>query len=454
MASEDAQPGQNRPIGEHGGNLDAQRPTEAQRAGEAPSAPPPPPSPVGTAANPQPDEPSTDATLELPIFGGVNPPLSDWYRNPQAEALNRARHDAEEAAEAAANELANPLTEGLEGLDEEFLNNRRRRQELLSHLFSPFYILPLFILALLLGISTVNISIPESATVRASIGFINYTKLSVSEQVEFQLDQERILKSDAARGMTRGLLSQGPRPVDPSYVTDTLEFHRAVDRKWHPDGRLELTVRSEDPDADVLRLGTMTQAYVLLGRQRIHDIEQYQATVQKLEAAKTAAENHSAELRQQIEELVPLASKQSTLNESVLSTQQYLSRLDESAPERVAAERNLQHLREQVKVAREAGEMRDKLMAQRIDVIQQVNDTIDQIAQKRELAGRVVYPRPMDTGDVTVTDLRPASYRALWVVTVVICAIFALLVFLAYVRNLRRETAALGRATADATRPD
>lgn len=391
---------------------------------------------------------------EFPIFGGVNPPMADWYRNPDAEALNRARHEAEEAAEAAADELANPLEEGLEGLDEEFLNNRRRRQEMLSHLFSPFYILPLFILALLLGISTVNISIPESATVRAKVGYLNYSKLSASEQVEFQLDQERILKGDELRGMTRGLLSQGPRPVDPSYVTDTLEFHRAVDRKWHPDARLELTVRSEDPDADVLRLGTMTQAYVLLGQQRIRDIEKIQATIRTLEAAKAAAERQSAELREQIEELVPLASQQSILNESILSTEQYLSRLDEGAPERVAAEGNLQHLREQVKEAREAGETRDRLVAQRIDVIQQIKDTIDQIDQKRELAARVVYPRPMDSGDVSVTDLRPASYRALWAVTVVICAVFAVLVFLAYVRNLRREAAALGRATADTTRPD
>ncbi len=453
MVSDDAQPGQKGPIGEPAGNLDAQLPTEAQRAGEDRPTPAPPP-PAPPSAKPQPDEPATDATLELPIFGGINPPMSDWYRNPEAEALNRARHEAEEAAEAAANEVANPPEEGLEGLDEEFLNNRRRRQEMLSHLFSPFYILPLFILALLLGISTVNISIPESATVRAKIAFVNYNKLSPSEQVEFQLDQERILKSDAVRGMTRGLLSQGLRPVDPSYVTDTLEFHRAVDRRWATDGRLELTVRSEDPDADVLRLGTMTQAYVLLGQQRLLDIEQYQVTIQTLEAAKAAAQRHSAELREQIEELVPLASKQSALNESVLSTEQYLSRLDDGAPERVAAEGNLKHLREQVKTAREAGEMRDKLMAQRIEVIQQVNDTIDQIAQKRELAARVVYPRPMDSGDVTVTDLRPASYRALWVVTVVICAGFAALVFMAYVRNLRRETAALGRATADTTRPD
>lgn len=447
MASEDAQPGKDRPIGEPAGNLDAQRPAEAQRAGDAPTTPAP--SPTQRPLDPPADELSSDPTPELPIFGGINPPVADWYRNPEAEALNRARKEAEEQEQAPA-----PLEDNLEGLDEEFLHNRRRRQEMLSHLFSPFYILPLFILVLLLGISTVNISIPESATVRATIGFVNYNKLAGNEEVEFQLDQERSLKSDEVRGMARGLLSQGPYPVDPSYVTDTLEYHRAVDRKWHPDGRLDLTVRSEDPDADVLRLGTMTQAYVLLGRQRIHDIEQYQATIRTLEAGKAAAENHSAELRQQIEDLVPLASQQSTLSEAVLSTEQYLSRLAEGAPERVAAERNLAHLREQVTAAREAGETRDKLMAQRIEVIQQINDTIDQIAQKRELAGRVVYPRPMEEGDVTVTDLRPASYRALWVVTVVICAIFAVLVFFAYVRNLRREAASLGRATADTTAPN
>ena len=387
----------------------------------------------------------------MPIFGGVNPPTRDWYHNPEAEAINRAHNQAEEAAQ---DEQLRPMEDSLDGLDEEFLNNRRRRQEMLAHLFSPFYILPLFVLVLLLGISTVNISIPESATVRATIAFVNYNKLPAGGQMDFQLDQDRLLKSDELRAMTRGLLSQGPQPVDPSYVTDTLEYHRAVDRRWYPDGRLELTVRSEDPDTDVLRLRTMAQAYVLLGQNSLQDIEQYEAAIGVLAARKADAEKRSTGLRQQIDELSPLALQQTTLNAALLSTEQYLSRLNEGAPERVAAAHTLQRLAEQVKAAREAGEMRDKLVAQRIELIQQINDTTDQIAQKRDLAGRVVYPKPLNAGDLTISDLRPASYRALWVVTVVICALFTVLVVLAYLRNLRRETAALRRATADTTAPN
>ncbi len=452
MASENVQPSQDRPTEAHAGNPASAPQRRALRPAASPPAPAnPPPAPADNPAGTGVADPSTHSPSEPPIFGGIAPPLRDWYRNPQAEAINRTQHDAEEAAQDA---LVSPVEESLDGLDEEFLNSRRRRQELLAHLFSPFYILPLFVLVLLLGISTVKISIPESATVRASIAFVNYNKLAADQQAEFQIDQEQLLKSDELRAMARGILSQGPRTVDPSYVTDTLEYHRALDRKWYPDGRLDLTVRSEDPDTDVLRLRTMANAYVLLGQQRQQDIAQYQAAAEALEAQNADTEKRSSELRQQIDDLSPLALQQSTLTAAAYATEQYLSRLSEGAPERVAAGHNLERLIEQVKAAREAGESRDKLVAQRIDLIQKINDTTDQIAQKRDLADRVVYPKPFTAGDVTVTDLRPASFRAMWAVTVVICALFALLVALAYLRNLRRETAALRRATADTTAPN
>ena len=450
MASDNVQPSQDRPTEAHAGDPATAPQHKALRPDASPQTPANQPPAADKPAGASLAEPSTPSPSEPPIFGGITPPLRDWYRSPQAEAINRAQHDAEEAAQDA---MVRPVEESLDGLDEEFLNSRRRRQELLGHLFSPFYILPLFVLVLLLGISTVKISIPESATVRASIAFVNYDKLPADQQAEFQIDQERVLKSDELRAMARGTLSQGPRTVDPSYVTDTLEYHRALDRKWYPDGRLELTVRSEDPDTDVLRLRTMASAYVLLGQQREQDIEQYKAAARALEAQKADTEKRSTELRQQIDELSPLALQQSTLTAAALSTEQYLSRLSEGAPERVAAGHNLEGLVEQVKAAREAGERRDKLVAQRIEFIQKINDTAAQIAQNRDLADRVVYPKPFTAGDLTVTDLRPASYRAMWAVTVVICALFALLVALAYLRNLRRETAALKRATADTTAP-
>lgn len=431
MASSDGQPAENHPNQAAAGDVPAAAPRADEAAGGQ------------TAAEQR--EP-TLGEHEPPIFGGVNPPVAEWYHNPDAEAVNLARKEAEE-------EQTEQPEASQEGLDEEFLSNRRRRQELLSHLFSPFYILPLFVLALLIGISTVNISTPESATVRATVDFVNFDKLNAAEQIEFQLEQDRVLKSDELRAMTRGILEQGPVTIDPGFVTDTLEFHRALDRSWTPDGRLVITTQSTQPELDAVRLRVMIEAYALIGQHRTQDIQAYEAAARALEDKQAADEKESVSLRTQIDELAPVAMEQSSLNDSVLSTEQYLSHLAEGAPERVVVQHNLDVARDRAKAAREAGENRDRLIQQRIELIQQIGQTRDQIIQKRAQAGRVVYPKALSPANFTVSDLRPASYGLLWVVTVVICGVFAALIAVAYLRNLRREALRLGRATADTTAP-
>lgn len=409
------------------------QPAPAGAAGEPAPAQPAPseagagPAPRANAASaessPAAETPESAATgaSEPPIFGGRNPSVPDWFSSRVPEP--------EEPEEEPGPEQEEEL---------QLLPDAKRREAMVQELFSPFAVFLFFVFSLLLGLATVNVSIPASATVRASVQYVNYRALSGQELIDFQREQDRLLRSPETRSLIIPALRPMPGGDLPSFANDDLQFHHRLERSWSPEGRFMVSLASTDPQWDARRLSLLMRAMVTISSRSLLRIEAARAEIARLQTERTELEAESARLRVQIEALAPEALKQSPLAEATLAMHQYLSLLEPDAPQRVAAEQNLQRLQAEAQKAREVGEERDALIAQRMEAQHRIDLAGREIHQQEELIGRVVYPEPLRPADVGITDLRPARYNLLWIVTLGISAVFVGLLALSFVRQARR----------------
>lgn len=373
-----------------------------------------------------PDAPEAD--LEPSIFGGTNP---------------RAASDPVPEDVATAPNFTDSLTDPLMSMEEPLgvadLLIKPVNVNLTRIILSTPFLVILMLFTLAAAVRFIQTGVQAEASARATIGFSNYTKLDEVAQEELQNEIARNLRTTTLRMAAWKIVQKNSPELRAGFLNSGLTLHRLESITWLPNGNMTLTVQTEDPAGDVVRLAAFCDAFYAVAQERNAKRDQNIRDLTAGEQKQIRLFGDDTLLKQQIDGLTPEAEHYIEFKQALQATQRYVVLADENNPLRAIAMQKLAGLSQQVDSTRRFSVQRDGVLARRVELQKQVDGLRASLAQLRRAIDTFSYPKPLDPKTIRVVDTRPRRNAIIRNTCIGIGLFFASIITLVHYAELRRK---------------
>jgi hypothetical protein len=282
---------------------------------------------------------------------------------------------------------------------------------------SSTFLLSLLVVLLIAATVFIQASVGAETYVYTTVRFVNYDKLDEPARQELRHEINRLMRTLPVRAEAWDLLQKRRPGLIPGFLGSGLTFYRMDSLAWDRNGVLRLRVDTDDPDSDVIRLGSVVDAFYnrsLARNQRrddsckeLADEHQKQSTLLQLDA----------DLKKHIDEQLIGAQRYIDIKAALRATERYLQLADQSNPLRLVARQELKRLAAEVGEARGVAVERDEKVTARISVEKEIDDLAASMAQLHKNIDTFAYPEVPDQKALGVFDSRPrqkAALRGTW----------------------------------------